>query len=247
MQNSVNMSDLEMGVLPFQKLNILGDKSSSVGDYAIGNAIPERPIRFGRVSGMRLEPGSGNPHTFYRLMMVGQSGDQIAVIEPGINEAVSDASMPITFSIVDTAFTNTRVGQRPIPQPMSKIAWVPHKSNEKLESAIARLNDLAAKSNGWKGPDSVSMPKETLRAAETFLIRYFVSPTMLAPFVGLDSDGDVTLFWKTDQLIVDLSISSDGLYSFYANVKGVTSRGDDIPADKELPFKVRFALSQTTR
>lgn len=114
---------------------------------------------------------------------------------------------------------------------------------ERLETAIERLNHLAAKEAGWKGPDSVAMPKTVRDAAETFLRTNFSSGWMASLFIGLDADGDVTIFVKTELITMDLSISSDGMYSFYAELSDRQSESDEgIPVTQPLQDDVMESL-----
>lgn len=108
--------------------------------------------------------------------------------------------------------------------------------NPQLKAAKARLDKLCTKQEGWKGPGSVPMSISTRQSAEQFLACYFAAGTMIEPFIGLDSDGDITLFWKTDKVVMDLSITSDGTYSFFADVKGAKPlMADDAQVSSPLP------------
>lgn len=104
-----------------------------------------------------------------------------------------------------------------------------------LNEAIERLDHLAAKEAGWKGEDSIPMPQSVREASEVFLRS---NPELLnaRPFIGLDTDGEVTVFIKNERVIMDLSISSDGLYSFYAQMtEGGEFSAEETPVDQRLP------------
>lgn len=114
----------------------------------------------------------------------------------------------------------------------------------RLENAIERLDHLAAKEAGWKGHKSISMPKTVRDAAETFLRTNLSNGWMPSLFIGLDADGDVTFFVKTELITMDLSISSDGMYSFYAELSDRQSMSDEgIPVTRPLPEVVIKALA----
>jgi hypothetical protein len=105
-----------------------------------------------------------------------------------------------------------------------------------LERALGRLNDLASRSTGWKGPDSVAMPASVRVSTEAFLRAYDGIGSVKDLFVGLDADGDVTLFMKDKALILDLSIGQDCTYSFYAETTdGQTFQGERRMATDPLP------------
>ncbi|MBY3151088.1 hypothetical protein HFO56_01515 [Rhizobium laguerreae] len=96
-----------------------------------------------------------------------------------------------------------------------------------LEWSLGRLNWLASKADGWKGLESVAMPSSVREATETFLREYDGIGCVMDLFVGLDADGDVTLFRKDQTLILDLSIGREGTYSFY----GETPCGQDFQGE----------------
>lgn len=105
-----------------------------------------------------------------------------------------------------------------------------------LERALGRLTELASKTDGWKGPDSVAMPASVRVATEAFLLAYDGIGSVKDLFVGLDADGDVTLFLKDKALITDLSICQDSTYSFYAETPdGQTFQGERLSATDPLP------------
>lgn len=107
-----------------------------------------------------------------------------------------------------------------------------------LQQAIQRLDHLAAKEDGWKGKDSIRMPQSVREAAEAFL-RANSEILIIGPFIGLDADGDVTVFIKNEQITMDLSIGSDHLYSYYAKVAdGGEFSAEDIPVTQRLPDAV---------
>ncbi|MEY9720716.1 hypothetical protein ABIA22_003206 [Sinorhizobium fredii] len=116
-----------------------------------------------------------------------------------------------------------------------------------LRRALDRLRHLSGKGDGWKGPGSVSMSEEVRASAESFLRTYFSEQEMMEPRIGLDSDGDITLFWKNAALIMDLSITPEGTYSFYADVAGDKAyQADENAVTKSLPVEVLTALKADT-
>lgn len=152
---------------------------------------------------------------------------------------------PITQANIDSREIFDRVeGQFSATVVDAMETVIPGKLAEvRLETAIERLDHLAAKEAGWKGPKSVSMPMTVRNASETFLRTNFSNGCIPSLFIGLDADGDVTIFVKTELITMDLSISSDGLYSFYAELPGEQSVSDEgIPVTQPLPDVVMDAL-----
>lgn len=88
----------------------------------------------------------------------------------------------------------------------------------KLEKAKMRLAVLSEKEAGWKGDESVKLNEEVKAATQTFLENYFSLGNMKEPFIGLDADGDISLFWKDESIIIDMSVTSEGTYSYYARI-----------------------------
>ena len=152
---------------------------------------------------------------------------------------------PITQANIDSREIFDKIGDQisaAVVDAMETV--VPGKLAEvRLEAAIERLDHLAAKEAGWKGPESVPMPKIVRDAAETFLRGNFSSCWMPPLFIGLDADGDVTIFAKSERITMDLSIGSEQLYSFYADLTdGQVFNGEDIPVTQLLPNEVMEAL-----
>ncbi|MCS4089702.1 hypothetical protein [Rhizobium sp. BK176] len=116
-----------------------------------------------------------------------------------------------------------------------------------LDRSLGRLRELASKPDGWKGPDSVAMLSPVRDAAETFLRGYDRIGSAKDLFVGLDADGDVTLFLKDASLILDLSIGQDRTYSFYAEtLGGQTFQGDCLDVTAALPSGLIDVVSRST-
>lgn len=86
--------------------------------------------------------------------------------------------------------------------------------------AFGRIRELSRKSDGWAGPDSVAASVEARKDAERFL-NSLISASIALPFIGLDPEGDFSFYWNSEGLIVDVSISGDGTYAFYAKCGGI--------------------------
>uniref|UniRef100_A0A7C1T780 Uncharacterized protein n=1 Tax=Agrobacterium albertimagni TaxID=147266 RepID=A0A7C1T780_9HYPH len=134
---------------------------------------------------------------------------------------------------------------RPRPPKVDAFCLSEAENCVQLRVAEARVDYLAGKVEGWKGPDSVSMPNSVKEAALDFIRCYFSECVMVEPFIGLDADGDVTLFWKNEVLSMDLSITQDGTYSFYAETKdGACYRDDEVSSNAPLPDELKALLKK---
>ncbi|WP_315921420.1 hypothetical protein [Mesorhizobium sp. SP-1A] len=152
---------------------------------------------------------------------------------------------PITQANIDSREIFDKIGDQLSAAVVDAIETaIPGKLAEvRLEAAIERLDHLAAKEAGWKGPDSVPMPNTVRDATDTFLRANFSSGWMPSLFIGLDADGDVTIFAKSERISLDLSIGTDQLYSFCADLAdGQVASGEDIPVTQPLPDAVMGAL-----
>lgn len=125
----------------------------------------------------------------------------------------------------------------------SETNSAPQIRDVKLEKAKARLGELARKEAGWKGVESVSMTESVYNSTELFLQNYYSIGNMIEPFIGLDGDGDVTLFWKDGNIVIDLSISEEKEYSYFARLRnGKTYSSDQTPVSEPFPSQILAEL-----
>jgi hypothetical protein len=68
---------------------------------------------------------------------------------------------------------------------------------------------------------------------------------VILPRVGIAEDGEIVVSWKTDKVVVDLSITGDGTYSFYAEADGEVFTADDKPITEPLPSALLSALTES--
>lgn len=161
----------------------------------------------------------------------------------GGSQVVAGAMVAVTCALSPAAYASET-------QPKFDFIYLSNSHSEseqspELDVVVARLAHLASKSPGWKGSDSLAMSPEVRIATKTFMKNYFSTKDMIEPFIGLDADGDVTLFWKNKNLIMDLSISESGLYSFYANLNGKRDyKGDDLSVQTPLPSDLISSLKR---
>lgn len=55
------------------------------------------------------------------------------------------------------------------------------------------------------------------------------------PHIGLVSDGEINFYWKSAGLAIDLSITGDGTYSFFAECEDGVSYAGEEQIGTELP------------
>lgn len=110
-------------------------------------------------------------------------------------------------------------------------------------SAVAKIRELSTYGSGWKGPGSVGPSDLALKDAEHFVRNYFSNPNFVRPRIGLASDGEINLFWKTEHILIDLSILGDGTYTYYAKcADGRSYSGDDVEISTNLPAEIMGLL-----
>ncbi|ACI57413.1 hypothetical protein Rleg2_4151 [Rhizobium leguminosarum bv. trifolii WSM2304] len=114
--------------------------------------------------------------------------------------------------------------------------------SDEFAASVARINELAAEPDGWKGPGSIRMSDGVKSGAVDFLTWFFGNEQRMSPFIGLDGDGEIAMFWKHGSIIMDLTINDRGTYSYYAEIVGVPYSGEDIPVATPLPPEVLNAL-----
>lgn len=158
---------------------------------------------------------------------------------------ISGAMIAVTMALTSPAYaseTQPRFDDRYLNCIDFEVA-----SESQLARSLGRLAYLGTKPSGWKGPNSVALADGTRSACTEFLTQYFAEGEMREPFIGLDEDGDITLFWKGDDLIMDLSISDGGHYSFYAEAaNGETFHADDENVSSRLPAELLAHLRTAT-
>ena len=93
-------------------------------------------------------------------------------------------------------------------------------------SATEQLEAINLLKDGWDGLGALSASRQTLIEA-TELLRVLETSDVVAPMVGLDSDGFIVLTWDENDLCGSLSIFGDGTFSCYIeNRDGSFSDGE---------------------
>jgi hypothetical protein len=84
-------------------------------------------------------------------------------------------------------------------------------AEDKLEAQLQSYMDLP---HGWDGYDGVPASKDTVMDAFSFLEKR--PPDIPLPYPQVGSDGEVGLYWCTNEVFVEVSFHGDGEYSYRA-------------------------------
>ena len=111
-------------------------------------------------------------------------------------------------------------------------------------AAIAQIRRLASYGDGWKGPDSVGATSRACEDAEGFARALFQVPNLIAPRIGMAADGEISFYWKTPRVVLNLGFVGDGTYSYFAKTSvGLSFADDSAPAIQLLPQALLDFLS----
>lgn len=146
---------------------------------------------------------------------------------PFVANTARAASMAVFCTTMVTSPSTALAETRPHYRDIIGAVKVSLPNCAKLDAAMVRLERLAGKQAGWKGDDSVPLSAATKAAAEEFLRVYFKNQSLPSPFIGLDADGDITLYWKGEHHLIDLSILPNNRFSYYAEFNDISIEQDD--------------------
>ncbi len=146
---------------------------------------------------------------------------------PFVTNSARAATLALIATAVFTSPTTAIAETRPYYREIIGSAKTIAPQRAKLESAMARLDRLAGKQAGWKGEESVPLAASTKEATQSFLRQYFSKQSLPEPFIGLDANGDITLYWKGADFVIDLSIMPDNKFSYYAEFSDVAFEQDE--------------------
>ena len=104
------------------------------------------------------------------------------------------------------------------PSPITELP----RGEEALESDPSPANKLDAKllsykklSHGWDGEEGVSPSPNAVSDAINFLAK---KPEDISlPYPQIAADGEVGLYWHTDEVFAEVGFYGDGTYSYYAS------------------------------
>ncbi|NYD91452.1 hypothetical protein [Sphingomonas melonis] len=101
-----------------------------------------------------------------------------------------------------------------------------------IRPLINRIQRFAKLDAGWDGSGSVRPTDQSIDTAVNFVKSIPASVT--PPEVVAAGDGEISLFWRTDDTFVDISIG-DGQASAFAHVNGVPMKVRSLAVLKDLP------------
>lgn len=108
-----------------------------------------------------------------------------------------------------------------------------------MHRALSKLEGLKQLENGWAGYDSKKPDLRSLDEAAAFACRILSRSAILEPIISPATDGEVSFFWESSHITLDLGFYGDGSYSFYAKTEdGEEFFGDHYSIDVELPSKI---------
>lgn len=151
------------------------------------------------------------------------------------------------------AMLNTFVPLQANAQPLIPVMPYSHADDERhkfsnisrtepsLRPLLAKIECLADLVMGWDGPGSVRPTDQTIAKAVAFVSSIPASVT--PPELAAAGDGEISLFWRTDKLFVDVSVGSDGAAAF-AHVDGLSYKVRAVSVLHDLPSVVLQAVSR---
>lgn len=120
--------------------------------------------------------------------------------------------------------------KRPSPKPLIKTRIVDESDLSSLNQIIYEIRTIARFNDAWHGPHSVAAAQKAIDDAERFA-RELTWSQKNRPKVALAEDGELNLFWKSEEIYLDVGFFGDGTYSFFGQLaSGETISGDSVPA-----------------
>ncbi|MBK5345131.1 hypothetical protein JFU48_27720 [Pseudomonas sp. TH49] len=108
-----------------------------------------------------------------------------------------------------------------------------------MHRALSTLASFKQLTDGWAGYESRKPDERSICEAEEFALRILTAPSIIEPIISPATDGEVSFFWETSHITLDLGFYGDGSFSFYAKTEdGEEFFGDNYSIDAELPLKV---------
>ncbi len=86
----------------------------------------------------------------------------------------------------------------------------------------------------WDGYEGIPASSDTVKDTLEFLEKLPFGVT--EPRAGLSGDGEISLFWESDEIYIDIGFLGDGNFTFYArDGQGIEYFKDEIGLDEPLP------------
>ena len=143
-------------------------------------------------------------------------GSHSAAWNPGRAAAVRPSAWPATARGSNVVWVNFQ-RHSPVAGDNSSNAAA-HLSGMAFQPVLEELAEFARYGRGWDGPGSVSPSSATLAAACKFVRD--LSAWATVPEVSLASDGEISVYWNTEDSYVDISFQRSGRVSIYARISG---------------------------
>lgn len=151
--------------------------------------------------------------------------------------------MNIATELPDAALDNritmprTRVPGESSELLSTRFFPAPSLRNLKKENLVYSIRSYRAYEDDWDGYGGKAPFNATVEDTITFL-RLF--PDKFAfPYSGLAGDGQISLFWKQDNIFIELSFNGDGMYSCFArDSKGSDYYCDSVSVVDPLPIEI---------
>lgn len=97
----------------------------------------------------------------------------------------------------------------------------------KRDALVAHLKQFRFYEDGWAGPDSLGPSKDVVTRARQ--MAESLPAEVSLPRAAIAADGEISLFWESDEYFADVTFAADGTYSYYVRRKAEKFFGDDIP------------------
>lgn len=108
-----------------------------------------------------------------------------------------------------------------------------------MQRALSTLEGLKQLENGWAGYDSIKPDLRSIDEAVLFAQKVLSKSSIFEPIISPATDGEVSFFWESSHITLDLGFYGDGSYSFYAKTEdGEEFFGDNYNLEVELPSKI---------
>ena len=110
--------------------------------------------------------------------------------------------------------------------------------NPVVKAAISQIEEFRSRKDGWKGPNSLGPTNRSIDNAKTFAAAVLAESNIEPPHIGLAADGEITFFWQNQNILIDLSITGDGISYFAKPSIGEPFFEDEAPVTKNFPEKI---------
>jgi len=137
---------------------------------------------------------------------------------PEVGSVVGDDAEE--FDALESSISSDNSIQSGLVDNLQSAAW--------LVEIVERIEAYRGKAVGWKG-EGTFPPSERIIAEAIDLLTQFATemPSLKAPSVSPDSDGEICIYWNYPPMMATISVHGDGTYSYYAEGYDVPARSDE--------------------